>query len=182
MKVWSRTSAGLLAMTAVGIGLVAGVGWRSLRPEARSVYAAPQQAVAQAPWLTGTPEQKFGRIEAQLRGLDVTMVEIGYRFTELYFGGKDRNWDYAKYQTEKIETALRLALERRPKRAKSAQPFLNETLPAVQKAIASRSPAGFNAAMDRLRTGCMKCHADEQVPFFTVEFPERRLSTIRTLR
>lgn len=51
------------------------------------------------------------------------MVEVGYRFTELYFAGKEHNWDYAKYQAEKIEVALRLGLERRPKRAQSAQFF-----------------------------------------------------------
>jgi hypothetical protein len=35
------------------------------------------------------------------------------------------------------------------------------------------------AAMDRLRTACMKCHVSEQVPFFTVRAPERRLTAIR---
>ncbi|HEY4580543.1 MAG TPA: hypothetical protein VIG89_05850, partial [Candidatus Acidoferrales bacterium] len=117
-----------------------------------------------------------------LRGLDVAMAEIGYRFTELYFSGKDRNWDYAKYQTEKIDLALRLALVRRPKRAKSSQPFLDEALPVVMKSVAARDEAAFAAAMNRLRTACMKCHTDEQVPYFTVEFPDRRISPVRTLR
>ena len=33
--------------------------------------------------------------------------------------------------------------------------------------------------MERLRTACMKCHADENVPYFTVELPEQHLSPIR---
>jgi hypothetical protein len=28
----------------------------------------------------------------------------------------------------------------------------------------------------------MKCHTDEQVPHFTVEFPEHRLAPIQTVR
>jgi hypothetical protein len=110
------------------------------------------------------------------------MAEVGYRFTELHFAGEDGNWDYAKYQAEKIDLALRLALERRPKRAKSSQPFLNDALPPVQQAIAGRDKKTFREAMERLRTACMKCHADENVPYFTVEFPERRLSPVRNPR
>jgi hypothetical protein len=110
------------------------------------------------------------------------MWEIGYRFTELFYAGEDGNWDYAKYQAEKIELALRLALERRPKRAQSAQAFLNDDLPVVRQAIESRDPAIFRDAIERLRAGCVRCHTDEKLPFFTVELPERRVSSVRTTR
>jgi hypothetical protein len=50
-------------------------------------------------------------VEKQFRGLDVAMIEIGYRFGELYWAGQDRNWDYAKYQADKVRLALELALE-----------------------------------------------------------------------
>jgi hypothetical protein len=133
-------------------------------------------------WLKGTAGEQFHTVEKQLRGLDVTMAEIGYRFTELYFAGQDGNWDYAKYQAEKIDLALRLAVERRPKRKPSADAFLKEDLPVVQQAIESRDPATFQRAMDRLRSSCMKCHNKEKVPYFTVELPERRISPVRTIR
>jgi hypothetical protein len=118
-------------------------------------------------------------VEAQLRGLDVAMLEIGHRFGELHFAGQDRNWDYAKYQADKVRLALDLALERRPKRAASAQPFLNEDLPALVRAIEARDASAYRDAMDRLRAGCMRCHVAESVPFFTVLFPESRVSVIR---
>lgn len=76
-------------------------------------------------WLKGNTDEKLAQIEKHLRGLDVAMAEIGYRYGELHHAVKEKNWDYAKYQTEKIELALRLALERRPKRAASSQTFLN---------------------------------------------------------
>jgi len=135
-----------------------------------------------AEWLTGTTGERFQVVERQLRGLDVAMVEIGYRFSELYFAGSDRNWEYAKYQVDKIDTALRLALVRRPLRAASAEPFLNEDLPPVKEVIERRDGEAFLPIMDRLRTACMTCHVAEQVPHFTVELPENRLSTIRAAR
>lgn len=130
-------------------------------------------------WLKGTTEEQIRSVEAQLRGLDVAMVEIGYRFGELYFAGQDRNWDYAKYQADKVRLALELALDRRPKRAASAQPFLQDDLPALARAIEAKDADRYQAAMDQLRTGCMKCHLAESVPYFTVRFPERRVSPIR---
>ena len=142
---------------------------------------ATGQPVAEGAWLEGTAEEKFNQIGKQLRGLDKTMVEVGYRFTELYFAGKEHNWDYAKYQTEKMDTAIRLGLERRPKRAQSAQFFLTDEIPAVLKAIESKDDETFQKGMDRMRSSCMKCHNLEKVPYFTVEFPEHRLSPVRNI-
>jgi hypothetical protein len=141
-----------------------------------------RQAQASGDWLQAAPQARTRQLERHLRGTDVAMWEIGYRFTELFYAGEDGNWDYAKYQAEKIELALRLALERRPKRAQSAQAFLNDDLPVVRQAIESRDPAAFRDAMQRLRAGCVRCHTNEKLPFFTVELPERRISPVRTTR
>ncbi len=145
---------------------------------------AAGQPIAEAHWLAEDRAAQRGQIERHLRGLDVAMVEIGYRFNELYWAGRDRNWPYATYQIEKLELALRLALERRPKRRASAQPFLDETIPFVAKAIkqaeAEHSAAPFDKAMSRLRMDCMVCHVKENVPHFTVYFPKARTSSIQT--
>lgn len=141
--------------------------------------APPTEGVAPDGWLKGSTAEQMRSVETQLRGLDVAMVEIGYRFSELYFAGQDGNWDYAKYQADKVRLALELALERRPKRTASAQPFLNEDLPALVQAIEAKDLERYRGAMDRLRTACMKCHVAESVPFFTVQWPDHRVSTIR---
>lgn len=174
----NRLAGTALALAAIAC-VLAVVSWRMGRAE-RSPAANP--AATSGDWLKGTSDEQIRTVEKQLRGLDVAMVEIGYRFTELHFAGKDGNWDYAKYQTEKIDLALRLALERRPKRARSSQPFLNDDLPAVQQAVTSRDRNSFDQAMARLRASCMECHAMENVPYFTVDLPDRRLSPIRTIR
>ncbi len=167
-------------------GLFAGAWW--LDGAARS-SAAHGQDVSQRPasdeahWLADDRAAGRDQLERHLRGLDLAMMEIGYRFNELHWAGRDRNWPYAQYQIEKIELALRLALERRPKRTASAKPFLDETIPFVKKAIeqaaAGRDGDAYIDALERLRSDCMTCHVQEKVPHFTVYFPDTRTSPIR---
>lgn len=117
-------------------------------------------------WLRGTTDEKLSQIEKHLRGLDVAMAEIGYRYGELHIAARERNWEYAGYQTEKIELAMRLALERRPKRAASSEDFLNTDLPAVKKAIESKNAKEMERALDQLHNSCVACHRSEDVLHF----------------
>ncbi|MCI0379712.1 MAG: hypothetical protein L0215_19070 [Gemmataceae bacterium] len=133
---------------------------------ANAAQPLPQPPTPPTPWLKGTADEKFTQIERHLRGLDVTMAEIGYRYGELLLAGKTRNWEYAQYQTEKIDFALRLAIERRPKRAKSSEPFLNESLSEVMKAAKAKDAEQFDAALERLHSGCVQCHKAENVLYF----------------
>jgi hypothetical protein len=127
---------------------------------------AEQPKPPHEPWLTGTTDEKFSKVERQLRGLDVAMAEIGYRYGELITASQTRNWDYAQYQAEKIDLSLQLALERRPKRAKSSQPFLKEDLPAVLAAIKQKDGEQLDRAMVRLHDSCVQCHKAENVLYF----------------
>lgn len=68
------------------------------------------------------------------------MVETGYRYQELYWAGQDQNWEYADYQIEKIKIAIENGLERRPKRAKSAEHLLTYILPEMKKALIVKTP------------------------------------------
>ena len=134
---------------------------------------------AQGNWIKGTEQEKINTIEKQFRGFDNAMVETGYRYQELYWAGQDENWEYADYQLEKIKTAIENGLERRPKRAKSAEHFLNYVLPEMQKSISSKDTVIFNKGFKMLTTNCISCHAMEKVPFFTVKTPTERQSPIR---
>lgn len=103
----------------------------------------------------------------------------GYRYTELYFAGADRNWAYASYQADKLKTAPDQGLVRRPKRAASAQPYLSDALPAMQVPITAQDSVSFNRAFEQLTTTCNTCHEAEAVASFTVRPPRARLSPIR---
>ncbi|MBL7852693.1 MAG: hypothetical protein JNN04_17445 [Cyclobacteriaceae bacterium] len=130
-------------------------------------------------WLKGTPHEKLDVVAKQLRGFDMTMVETGYRYQELYWAGTDGNWEYAEYQVEKIKQAIEYGLERRPKRAASAEPFLRETLPQLENLVKSKDSVGFLSGYEMLTKQCNACHKEEEVPFFTVKPPLHRQSPIR---
>lgn len=108
-----------------------------------------------------------------------TMVETGYRYSELYWAGQDQNWQYADYQLEKIPTAIESGLERRPKRVASAQTFLNEVMPQVKRAIEAEDTAQFRNSLLVLQAGCRSCYVKEKVAFIQSGIPEVRLSPIR---
>ena len=130
-------------------------------------------------WLKGTTSEKFDVVAKQLRGFDMTMVETGYRYQELYWAGQDENWGYANYQLEKIQKTIENGLERRPKRGKSAEIFLNSSFPEMASAINKKDLKSFDTAFILFTNACNNCHVKEEVPFFSVEPPVNRLSPIR---
>jgi DNA-binding transcriptional MerR regulator len=130
-------------------------------------------------WIQGSEYEKIQTIEKQFRGFDMAMVETGYRYQELYWAGQDQNWEYADYQIEKIRKAIENGLERRPKRAKSAEHFLTVVLPEMKKSLKERDTLVFNENFQMLTNNCVSCHAMEKVPHFIVQKPLYRISPIR---
>jgi hypothetical protein len=122
-------------------------------------------------------DDKFNTVAKQLRGFDMAMVETGYRYNELYWAAQDGNWGYAEYQAGKIRTAIENGLQRRPKRAKSAETFLTIVLPAVEEAIKKHDGGLLKERMVTLRSTCNTCHEDEQVEFVHVGEPRTRSFT-----
>jgi hypothetical protein len=110
------------------------------------------------------------------------MIEIGYRYQELWWAGADENWAYATYQADKIELSLKNALERRPKRRASAEEIFLPALAEMRRAVERRERAGFESAFGGLTAACNSCHAAEAVADFHVEIPGERLSPIRAAR
>lgn len=140
--------------------------------------SAPAKPPATA-WLAGTDDEKFDRVARQLRGFDLAMVEVGYRYTEFYWAGQDANWDYAKYQFEKIQHVIELAMERRTNRAPSARWFLTNAVPAMKAAVEAKDGVKFRQQFPLFTAACNTCHAMEKMPFITVQTPEHRLSPVR---
>lgn len=78
-----------------------------------------------------------------------------------------------------IGTFSENGLERRPKRAKSAEHFLTYVLPEMKKSLESKDTVIFNKKFQTLTINCNSCHAMEKVPFFNVQIPTERQSPIR---
>lgn len=123
-------------------------------------------------------DERFVRVAAHLRGLDLAMSEVGVRYAELFWAGGDRNWDLATYQLGKLELALARGLERRPKRAASAAMF-SAPVAVLREALVARDPAAFDQAFAGLTASCNACHAAEQVGFMHVTPPTVRASVLR---
>lgn len=138
---------------------------------------ARHHAKGEGSWLAGTVDERFATVARQLRGFDVAMVEVGYRYGELCWAGRDGNWDFAAYQIEKIRATVRNAIQRRPARGKSAE-VLEGALPAVEEAIRARDPVRFTSAFDLLTQSCNACHKAELVPFVHVAPPSIRHSVV----
>lgn len=129
-------------------------------------------------WLKGSPHEKLDVVAGQLRGFDMAMVEVGYRYQELYWAGMDGNWEYAEHQAEKIKQAIEYGLVRRPKRTESAEKFLH-ALPEMDSVVKRRDSTAFVPAFQMLTKNCNACHRDEKVGYFTVAIPVVRQSPIR---
>jgi hypothetical protein len=134
----------------------------------------PPTASGEGGWLAGTVDQKFETVAKQLRGFDMAMAETGYRYNELYWAAQDDNWGYADYQVKKIRTAVENGLQRRPKRAPSAETFLKVMLPAIEEAITRRDSALLRERIGALRSTCNACHQAEKVEFVHVGVPQVR--------
>lgn len=129
-------------------------------------------------WLNLPDSEKFKVIEKQFRGFDKTMIEVGYRYNELYWAGEDKNWELAKYHIEKIEHSINLGTERRPKRRENAQvifPILND----LRAHATSKNQQAFRKNFEILRQTCNACHQAEGVPYFNVGVPTIRLSPLK---
>ena len=133
----------------------------------------------QGDWIRGTEKEQIKTIEKQFRGFDNAMVETGYRYQELYWAGQDENWEYADYQLDKIKLAIENGLERRPKRAKSAEHFLTYVLPEMKKSLEKKDVEIFNKNFQTMTINCNSCHSMEKVPFFSVQIPTDRQSPIK---
>lgn len=159
-----------------------GAAWLVLALWVCGVAGCRHEAPVSNGWIHGDSGQRWQAVGKHLRGLDVAMVEIGYRYQELYWAGVDSNWDYADYQQSKIKLSLKNALERRPKRRSSAEQLFLPVLDAMNQAVATRERAAFDEAFGALTASCNSCHAAEGVASFYVERPADRQSAIRAPR
>ncbi|MGY6559970.1 MAG: hypothetical protein ACXIT9_11890 [Nitritalea sp.] len=130
-------------------------------------------------WLSGTTEEKFEEVADQLQGFSTTMVEVSYRYSELYWAGMDENWEYAEHQLEHLEEAIELGLKRRPLRAASAEDFMEVTIPEMEALIAGEDKEAFLKGFQSFTSACNACHAKEGEAFIKIKTPEARLSPVR---
>lgn len=133
-------------------------------------------------WLmeTNSSEEKFKKIEKQLRGFDLAMVEVGYRFNSFYFALQDKNYPLAEYQLDKIKKAIENGIERRPKREKNSKiMFLDTQYENMKIALKKEDEILLLQEYNSTKQSCNACHIAERVPFIHVIDPKYRWQPIK---
>lgn len=169
----------VLALTSALVGLGAAAGWEAVRAQSHT-HTHSGGGMDMGGWLVRlAPDARTAAIERQLRGLDTTMAEVAYRYTEMYWGGVDGNWAYAEHMAQHLGEALNLGLERRPQYRKNAEAlFLKGPYPQVMDAIKAKNVTLFKQRIDALRAACTACHAAEAHPFIKIGVPTVRRNPV----
>lgn len=117
---------------------------------------------------TGTDKEKLDNLVRVIPGASNIMLEMGERYKNLYWAGKQKKWEFAEYQIEEMEELIEVLLVTRPKRAATAQDFLNNGFIKFEKAIADKDEATFFKAFEHMRSECMVCHRRNDHAFVTL--------------
>jgi hypothetical protein len=166
-----------MAVVAAVVGLGAAAGWETVRAQGQ---AHMHGAVDPGGWYKRlSPDARAAAIERQFGGFETAMAEVAYRYTEMYFGALDGNWDYAGHMGTTMATALANGLERRPLRRKNADAlFLKGPYPQVMDAIRAKDLALFKQRIEVMRAACTACHAAEAHPFIKIGVPTVRRNPV----
>ena len=180
----SRIRSALLVAVAVAlVGLGGAAGWEAARAQTHThMHMHSDEPAEKGGWYVGlAPDARPAAIERQFRGFETTMAEVAYRYTEMYFGGVDGNWDYAAHMASTLREALNAGLERRPQYRKNADTLLlNGALPQVVEAIKAKDVALFKQRIETLRAACTSCHTAEAHPFIKIGVPTVRRNPVVT--
>lgn len=126
-------------------------------------------------------DARLQRVEAVMPGASELMLQMGERYKNLYWAAKQGRWDFAAYQAEEMEELVEKLALASPKRAASANAFLQRVYPALPQAIASREWRRFDAAFAQMRAQCMDCHAKNDHAYITLPVPKTASSPVLNL-
>ena len=128
-------------------------------------------------------EEKLKNLVGLVPGTAHWMAEMGDRYQNLYWAAKQEKWEFAIYQSEEIEKLIKVVQIARPKRAASAQQFIDAVFPMLNEAIDRKAWADFQPAFAKLNAECMACHVKEDHGFITIPLePATASSTVLDMK
>lgn len=120
-------------------------------------------------WLrdADTDTERFRRLEILLAGTEMAMWEIGVRYEQMYDAIKVDNYDYARFNWDKIKGRANGALMKRPGRTVNMEGMLlDSTWQVVDDGLKTKDPVKAREAFAVARQICMGCHVAENMAFF----------------
>lgn len=139
----------------------------SLILAASAVRAGEGEAAAD--WRQTAPDsEKIARLLEVMPSTGVVMIELGERYKNLYWAGRQGRWEFAGYQLEEIEEGIERVMITRPARAATAKVFLERGVDELKAAIQARDAEAFSRGFETMRGECVACHARNDHGFITL--------------
>jgi len=123
---------------------------------------------------SGSDKTKLNNVVKVIPSTSDIMFQVGERYKNLYWAAKQGKWEFAEYQLEEIESEIEKLKITRPKRAKTADIFLNSAVEDVEKAIKKQDWNRFQAQFEQMRQQCVQCHVKNDHAFIVpVKIPPK---------
>ena len=114
---------------------------------------------------TGSAEEKLENVIQVIPSAADIMFQMGERYRNLYWAGKQGKWEFAQYQTEEMQSLVKKLMLTRPNRAATAKTFLDDAFEGYEQAIQQKDWKKFQAAFEHMRQRCMACHIQNEHAF-----------------
>ena len=111
---------------------------------------------------TGSNEEKLNNVVEVIPSAADIMFQMGERYRNLYWAGKQGKWEFAQYQTEEMQSLVKKLIITSPKRADTAKVFLADAFDGYEKAIKDKDWGKFQNAFESMRVRCMACHIQNE--------------------
>ena len=124
-----------------------------------SMFATPLALANKNDWRKNSSTDK--KLENLIKVIPSTsdlMIQMGERYKNLYWAGKQEKWDFADYQIDEMQALIRTLKITRPKRSKSIDTHFKNAFSDIQKAIKENNWSKFSSGFDSMRHKCMACH------------------------
>lgn len=120
-------------------------------------------------WRKTAPKgKKIENLIKVMPGASNLMLQMGERYRNLYWAGKQGKWEFAAYQIEEMQDLIETLIITRPKRGATAKEFLASAFTEFPKAIETRDSQRFTAAFEHMRAQCMVCHSKNEHSFIVL--------------
>lgn len=117
---------------------------------------------------TGSDKEKLNHVVTVIPSTADIMFQMGERYRNLYWAGKQGKWEFAQYQMEEMQSLIKELILTRPNRAATAQAFLLDAFKEFENAIAQKDWLEFQGAFALMRERCMTCHRQNEHAFIVL--------------
>lgn len=118
--------------------------------------------------VTAKQDEKINNLIEVMPGASVIMLQMGERFRNLYWAGKQGKWDFAEYQVEEMQDLIQALMITRPKRAATAKNFQQSAFTLFPAAFEEKKWSKFSHAFENMRSKCMVCHIENKHAFIVL--------------